>query len=550
MDPTHTAHALHKLPINHTQTSVTKRLRAENFVLEHRQSRACRTQSERTKAAQCKACTTKGRSHKRFDGLVTSYCIACAKTHDEPWYAAYTAAMRCAACGIGRRVHTKHGDRTTTYCMMCAEHLDAPWYAAYLAETRCTHCRTTKRATERYAHRTTTCCYACAEEHDSAWHAARVKANACTVCHSHAQSTEKHGGRATSCCVTCAEVHDPQWHTARVAATRCMACRIRARADKRYGERSTQFCIQCSEMHDAPWHAGRLAATRCSACGKNARATEKYANRKTTCCATCAEEHDTQWHTARVAATRCKACGHRARAHGKYNGHSTQCCISCSETHDAAWYEAWREAHACKTPHCLTYGAAHLKGFCQPCFATQYPTDARSRNYKSKEVEFARRIAARFPQFDWRFDKHVLGCAEPHGPRPDAMPTGFALPHAAGDVAYDVENDEYSHHDRTCESERRKLVETLRRTGKKHLVVFRFNQDEYRDAHGVRVPSCWGYDKATGRVRIVEKQRAQLDARFEKLFQVMAMYLEEGCRPPEDEPVFVIELFYDTVAGW
>ena len=38
--------------------------------------------------------------------------------------------------------------------------------------------------------------------------------------------------------------------------------------------------------------------------------------------------------------------------------------------------------------------------------------------------------------------------------------------------------------------------------------------------------------------------------RFEKLFQVMAMYLEEGCRPPEDEPVFVIELFYDTVAGW
>jgi len=66
----------------------------------------------------------------------------------------------------------------------------------------------------------------------------------------------------------------------------------------------------------------------------------------------------------------------------------------------------------------------------------------------------------------------------------------------------------------------------------------------------VRVPSCWGYDKATGRVRIVEKQRAQLDARFEKLFQVMAMYLEEGCRPPEDEPVFIIELFYDTVAGW
>ena len=42
----------------------------------------------------------------------------------------------------------------------------------------------------------------------------------------------------------------------------------------------------------------------------------------------------------------------------------------------------------------------------------------------------------------------------------------------------------------------------------------------------------------------------QLDARFEKLFQVMAMYLEEGCRPPEDEPVFIIELFYDTVAGW
>jgi hypothetical protein len=132
-----------------------------------------------------------------------------------------------------------------------------------------------------------------------------------------------------------------------------------------------------------------------------------------------------------------------------------------------------------------------LNGFCHPCFATQSqdPTDVRSRNYKSKEVEFARRIATRFPQFDWRSDKRVLGCSEPHGPRPDAMPTGFALPHAAGDVAYDVENDEFSHRDRTCESERRKLVETLRRSGKKYLVVFRFNQDEYRDAHGVRVPS-------------------------------------------------------------
>jgi len=175
MDPAHIARALHELPTDHTQTSVAKRLRTENLVLGHRQSHACRTQSDPTKGAQCKACTAKSRSHKRFDGLVTSYCIACPKTHDEPWYAAYTAAMRCAACGIGRRVHAKHGDRTTTYCMTCAEHLDASWYVAYLAETRCTHCRTTKRATERYCHRITTCCYACAEEHDPAWHTARER---------------------------------------------------------------------------------------------------------------------------------------------------------------------------------------------------------------------------------------------------------------------------------------------------------------------------------------------------------------------------------------
>ena len=454
--------------------------------------------------------------------------------------------MRCVACGDGRRVNAKHGKRTTSYCMACAEHLDAPWYAACQAETRCAHCKAAKRATERYDFRSTECCYACAEAHDPQWHAARRKANACTVCHVRSKSTAKHANRSTTCCLTCAPTHDPQWHTARVAATRCAACATRARADKRFGERTTAFCIQCAEKHDAPWHAARLAATRCSACWKSARATEKYGDRTTAYCVGCAEEHDAPWHAARVAATRCVACGRKARAHEAYDGRTTRCCIACSETHDAAWYDAWREAHACKTPHCLTYGAAHLNGFCQPCFATQYPTDARSRNYKSKEVEFARRIAARFPQFDWRFDKHVLGCAEPHGPRPDAMPTGWALPHASSDVAYDVENDEFSHRDRTCESERRKLLETLRRTGKKHLVVFRFNQDEYRDAHGVRVPSCWGYDKATGKVRIVEKQRAQLDARFQKLFQTMAMYLEDGCRPPADEPIFVIELFYDT----
>merc|ERR1712196_673399 len=121
--------------------------------------------------------------------------------------------------------------------------------------------------------------------------------------------------------------------------------------------------------------------------------------------------------------------------------------------HDPTWYEAWPEARACKTPLCLTMGAPYFKGLCWRCFAIQYPTGTSRRDYKCKETEFALRIAARFPQFQSRFDKHILDRREPGGPRPDAMPTGLAPSDAAGDLAYDVENDEYSHRGATCAGE-------------------------------------------------------------------------------------------------
>jgi len=164
----------------------------------------------------------------------------------------------------------------------------------------------------------------------------------------------------------------------------------------------------------------------------------------------------------------------------------------------------------------------------------------RLHNRKAKEDEFVRRIGTRFPQFQWRFDQRMAGCTGPNGPRPDAIPVNF---HA--DFALDVENDEHSHRRSSCADERRKLEETLQRCGKAQLVVVRFNQDNYVDAHGRLIASCWGHDHHTGQLCIVEKQRAQLNARFEKLFQILAIYLEEGGRPPAEESIFVIELFYD-----
>ena len=500
----------------------------------------------RTRDAQCQWCKTKTRSHKKFKGITTSYCIKCAMVHDEQWYKAYKAASSCAICDKGRRIHASNGQSTTSCCMDCVANFDAKWFTLYCARSSCAKCQTSKRATEEYEERKTAFCYNCAKVQDPQWHTARLKANQCHACLTRLQSTEKHAERRTAYCIMCAKQHDPLWHSAYIAATRCVVCRINAKASRQYGELTTECCVTCARTHDPLWYDARFTETRCLACDWKMRATEVYDERTTACCIACAAEHDPVWHDARVAATRCKYCNKKARAHDAFNGCTTDYCIACSEMHDTDWYEAWRKAHACKTPHCVTYGAAHLKGFCKACFCIQYPIDTRSRNYKSKEVEFARRIALRFPQFNWRFDKRIIGSLEPHGPRPDAMPLGFALPDAAEDVAYDVENDEFSHRDRACESERQKLKETLRRTGKKQLVVFRFNQDEYHDVYGMRIPSCWGYNKATGRVHIVERQRAQLDARFHKLFQVMAMYLEEGQRPPPDIPIFVLELFYDN----
>ncbi len=89
----------------------------------------------------CVACAITDHCNRTYDGCTTRYCVACAKTHDQEWYAAYVAATRCEQCREHKFTTATYDGRATRCCIGCAKTHDKEWHAAYVGATRCEHCR-------------------------------------------------------------------------------------------------------------------------------------------------------------------------------------------------------------------------------------------------------------------------------------------------------------------------------------------------------------------------------------------------------------------------
>jgi hypothetical protein len=121
------------------------------------------------------------------------------------------------------------------------------------------------------------------------------------------------------------------------------------------------------------------------------------------------------------------------------------------------------------------------------------------------------------------------------------------------DVGYCVlaiEIDELQHATYSAECEMKRLHELWSAYGGRHMYVIRFNPDQYKNANGKSVPSCWTYNK-DGFVKVKKKSETEWHERLEALRREVLYVLENEAAVTTagaDRPYTVRTLFYNDLS--
>jgi hypothetical protein len=167
-----------------------------------------------------------------------------------------------------------------------------------------------------------------------------------------------------------------------------------------------------------------------------------------------------------------------------------------------------------------------------------FPNETVTRNYKIKENHIISKIKDKFPDLTWTCDKRYdfapISCSSLR--RPD-MYCHF------GCYVLIIEVDENQHtgYDTICENKR--LCELYQDFGRK-LVFIRFNPDEYINIDGLKVESCFDYDK-NGICHIQRNKYEDFNRRLEILYRHINEYTNIHSEKIMKE-ITHIHLFYDS----
>jgi hypothetical protein len=189
----------------------------------------------------------------------------------------------------------------------------------------------------------------------------------------------------------------------------------------------------------------------------------------------------------------------------------------------------------CKNEWCNTNVKNKYDGYCLNCFIHAHPDKPVSRNYKTKERCVVEYITSHFPDFSWIADKTMTdGCSRR---RPDlTLDLGYQV--------VIVEVDENQHIDYDCSCENKRIMQLSQDVSHRPLIMIRFNPDEYTDANGENVSSCWGMNKL-GLCVVKKSKEKEWEARLERLREQVEYWTN-----PEnatEKTVEIVELFYDCV---
>lgn len=189
----------------------------------------------------------------------------------------------------------------------------------------------------------------------------------------------------------------------------------------------------------------------------------------------------------------------------------------------------------CGTPNCPSVAHRPIyRGHCSRCFSFLFPEAVSTKKYRSKElsvVDFLRRHVnvpmAQAPSYNQAVQG---GCSKY---RPDILYE--SLTHS---VIVEIDEHQHDQYDDMCESKR--LVSIWQDLAFRPLIVIRFNPDAYIDPRGVRVPSCFSYDKVRGSYVSTRKEK-EWNERLSSLNRTIASAI--SCIP--EKSITEIRLFYD-----
>ena len=186
---------------------------------------------------------------------------------------------------------------------------------------------------------------------------------------------------------------------------------------------------------------------------------------------------------------------------------------------------------------------------CPRCFVSKHAnsTDPTLRErvkhvgscFRAREMAVRNFLRETFPEYRWVFDRRITG----HLTRPDAKTV-------VSDRVIVVEIDEDSHRPYFCDAERARERNILTYSGRRQVVLLRFNPDAYTREDGTRVPTCFHESKLKNSVAVNPKQKAQWDARLDYLATAIRMWADPEAvvpEPQEGRPVFTHELYYDNI---
>ena len=153
-----------------------------------------------------------------------------------------------------------------------------------------------------------------------------------------------------------------------------------------------------------------------------------------------------------------------------------------------------------------------------------------SYNYKTKEKTVTDKIIEFYPNFSWVVDKKVQdGCSKR---RPDLLLD-------LGSHIIIVEVDENKHQGYDCSCENKRLMQISEDLQHRPIVFIRFNPDGYINDKGIKVTSCWRYNKL-GVYQIMKTKMKEWDDRINTLKEQIQYWIDN----PSEKTVEIVELFY------
>lgn len=193
-------------------------------------------------------------------------------------------------------------------------------------------------------------------------------------------------------------------------------------------------------------------------------------------------------------------------------------------------YDALKLREQCNNYLCESKGYPQYNNYCIRCFVHMFPNEGVVKNYKTKESHVVEYVKSLFSQYCTSFDKIVSGGCSRY--RPDILMD--CLTHS---IIIEVDENQHDSYDCTCENKR--LMTLFHDLGSRPLVMIRFNPDDYVNAQGSSMPSCFSYTNRHSLPQINKK--SNWTERLDTLANRVRYHIDNV---PEQE-VTLEHLFYD-----